>query len=119
MNPIRFTRSITAWRVSRWAFLNALAWCGASSATAARDTWLKVSTPEVTVITTVGTREATSTASEFVQYIAALRGFMGNASVELAPLTIVLFSRAQDFQRYLPLLTPGLPSGGRGIFRAA
>jgi len=82
---------------------------------AARETWLKVATPEVTVITTLGAKEATAWASEFTRYIAALRGFLGASHTPLPALTIVVFSQERDFQRYQPLSAPGgkpLPVGG-------
>ena len=89
-------------------------WCGAGLALA-RETWRKVSTPEVTVVTTLGAKEATAWASEFVQYIAALRNFLGDRRAPLPTLTIVVFAQERDFQRYLPLSGPGgspLPVGG-------
>ena len=99
----------------RRAIVAALAmWCG-TGAGAARETWLKLSTPEITVITTASPKEATTWAMEFTQYIAALRSFFGNSRAELPALTIVVFSRVGDFQRYLPLFAPGgkpQPVGG-------
>jgi len=71
------------------------------------ETWLRVSTPELTVITPLNAKDATTWASEFAQYVAALRGFFGHTRAKLTPLTVVVFARERDFEHYYPRLGPG------------
>jgi tetratricopeptide (TPR) repeat protein len=71
------------------------------------ETWLRASTAEVTVITPLSAKEAAAWAGEFAQYTAALRAFFGHTRVRLPPLTVVVFPRERDFERYYPLLGPG------------
>jgi Flp pilus assembly protein TadD len=86
-----------------------------SAVACARETWLKVEAPEATVITTLGARDGIRWATEFSQYITALREFFDLPRVELPALTIVVFAQEKDFQPYLPV-RPGdrkpLPVGG-------
>ncbi len=72
-------------------------------ALAAKDTWLRVSAPEFTLITSLPQRDAVAWAGEFSQYVAAMRSFFKNGNRELAPLTVVIFSRERDFEKYRPL----------------
>lgn len=89
-------------------------WAGAARGVA-RDTWLKVAGPEVTVITSLGARDAVRWAMEFEQYTTALKSYLGEGEGGRPALTIVVFAQEREFQRYLPLLTPGgrpQPVGG-------
>ncbi len=77
--------------------------------------WLKVTTPEFTVITSLPEAEAKAWSGEFAQYVAALRG-MFHFDKKLAPLTIVLFARDRDFEAYRPLNPQGKPEEVDGFF---
>jgi tetratricopeptide (TPR) repeat protein len=74
---------------------------------ARNDTWIHVATPEFEVVTPLTVKAATAWTNEFSQYVAALRAYFGRTSARLPALTVVVFSRARDFERYHPLLAPG------------
>jgi tetratricopeptide (TPR) repeat protein len=99
-----------------WAAI--VAWfaaCGATSV-AKEETWLRVTSPEFTLITSLNQKEATAWAGEFAQYVAALRSYFVNGQRQLAPLTIVVFAREKDFEKYRPLGSNGKPQEVAGFF---
>jgi tetratricopeptide (TPR) repeat protein len=85
-------------------------------ALAAKDTWLRVSAPEFTLITSLPQRDAIAWAGEFSHYVAAMRSFFRNGDRELAPLTVVIFARERDFEQYRPLGADGRPQLMAGFF---
>ncbi|PTY00384.1 hypothetical protein [Opitutus sp. ER46] len=78
--------------------------------------WLRCSTPEFTLITDLDSTAATARAKEFSQYIAALRGYFGNPTAPLLPLTLVVFRSHADFDRFRPLDAQGRPQLVGGFF---
>jgi tetratricopeptide (TPR) repeat protein len=78
--------------------------------------WLKISLPELTIITSLGEPEAVSRAKDFAQYIAALRSYFNGAAVQLTPLTMVVFAQRRDFLDYRPLDKDGQPEWVGGFF---
>jgi tetratricopeptide (TPR) repeat protein len=77
--------------------------------------WLRVATPEFTLVTTLSEKEAVIWAGEFTQYIAELRSLF-NFRKPLTPLTIVIFARDRSFQDYRPLTDKGTPAAVAGFF---
>jgi len=99
--------STVAWR-RRWIMLALLTLAGELPAQAARsDNWVRAATPELEVITKIPTKDAAAWASEFAQYVAALRQLFNHTKAKLPPLTVVVFARERDFERYHPLIGPG------------
>ncbi len=82
----------------------------------AKDTWLRVTEPEFTLITSLPEKGATVWANEFAQYVAALRSYFRNGDRALPPLTIVIFARDRDFEKYRPLGANGKPQEVTGFF---
>eukprot|EP01035_Chromulina_nebulosa_P008949 gene8949-12095_t len=78
--------------------------------------WLRLSTPEFTIFTTLGEREAAEWAGEFSQFVAALRSYFAVGDRPLPPLTMVLFARDRDFEKYRPLDAKGKPQPVAGFF---
>ncbi len=79
--------------------------------------WLKVSTPDITVVTPLPARQAIPWATEFAQFVAALRSLLGPGRAPLPALTVVLFANSREFQSYLPLSGPkGRPLPVDGFF---
>ena len=105
-------------RFSRWLGVIA-AWllCGATAAWSAKaDRWLRLSTPEFTIFTTLGESDASAWAGEFSQFVAALRGYFAVGDRAFPPLTMVLFARDRDFEKYRPLDAKGKPEPVAGFF---
>lgn len=111
MNPIA-TRGCR-FRCLAFALLLIL---GGNALNAKEDQWLKLTTPEFTVITSLKEKEATAWAGEFGQFIAAMRGFFKYGNRPLAPLTVVIFAREKDFLGYRPLGTDHKPQDVAGFF---
>ncbi len=88
----------------------------AANAASKDERWLRLTTPEFVVVTPLKEKEATTWTAEFAQYIAALRSFFDNKGRRLSPLTIVVFSRDRDFERYRPLGDDGKPQKVAGFF---
>jgi len=105
-------------RAVRFGVLLALGFGGVQSAVAASkdERWLRVSTPEFVVVTSLREKEAVAWAGEFAQYIAALRGYFQSKDRWLAPLTVVVFARERDFERYRPLGADGRAQQVAGFF---
>lgn len=82
----------------------------------ARPAWLRATTADVTIITTLDRKEAIARANQFSQYVAALRTYFGNPPQPPAPLTMVVFDRDYDFNRYRPLRANGKPEQVGGFF---
>lgn len=78
--------------------------------------WLKASAPDVTILTSLSRDDALRRVREFQQYVAALRAYLGEPSVPLPPLRVVVFRDFRDFQRYRPLLKNGKPQRVGGYF---
>lgn len=83
---------------------------------ATTETWLRVKTPEFTVLTPLKQKEAVTWASEFAQFIAAMRGFFVTGQRSLTPLTVVIFARERNFENYRPLGADGKPEDVAGFF---
>ena len=88
----------------------------AHAAAATDATWLKLSTPEFTVVTSLKEKEARAWAGEFSQFIAAMRSFFADGNRQLPPLTVVIFARDRDFRDYRPLGPDGKPQPMAGFF---
>lgn len=78
--------------------------------------WLRVATPELTLLTTLNKDEVIWRATEFQQFFAALRDYWGEPEGRRAPLTMIVFSRDGDFMRYRPLQKNGKPEKVGGFF---
>jgi tetratricopeptide (TPR) repeat protein len=94
-----------------------VAW-GLAGLTVARaeDRWLRVATREFTVVTSLREKEALKWATEFSQYVAALRAYFQQEQRVLTPLTFVVFARERDFEQYRPLGADGRPQEVAGFF---
>lgn len=112
----RFLRfGLTGFRGSAAVVIVALSLVFVASATAKDDPWLRVTTPEFTLVTSLREKEAVVWAGEFSQYIAELRGLF-NVKRPLPPLTIVVFARERAFEDYRPLGENGKPQPVAGFF---
>lgn len=80
------------------------------------DAWLRVTSPDFTVITSLREKDAVAWSREFAQYVAALRSYFKNGERRLPPLTIVIFARERDFEQYRPLDANGKPEEVAGFF---
>jgi hypothetical protein len=85
-------------------------------AAAKDERWLRVGTEDFTIITSLREKEAQAWAAEFAQYIAALRNYFHADQLRLSPLTVVVFARERDFERYRPLDAKGKPLEVAGFF---
>lgn len=85
-------------------------------ARAAEAKWLKASTPNFTIITSVSQDDAARHVREFQEYVTSLRGFLGEPGTPLPPLTIVVFRHFRDFDPYRPRLENGKPQRVGGYF---
>lgn len=77
--------------------------------------WLRISTPEFVVITSLNEKEGLAWAGDFAQYVATLRT-MFKQSTALPPLVLVVFARESDFKKYRPLSADGRPQEVAGFF---
>ncbi len=80
------------------------------------DQWLKLTTPDFTVITSLKEKEAKAWAGEFSQFVAAMRSYFTDGKRRLPPLTVVIFARERDFRGYRPLGADGKPQDVAGFF---
>ncbi len=104
-------------RGRRLAALGVVLAFGVARLTAKDDVWLRVTSPEFTLITSLSEKEAKAWAGEFAQYVAALRSYFKNTGQRpLAPLTIVIFARERDFEKYRPLGADNKPQEVAGFF---
>ena len=78
------------------------AWAVIARGAEAEPTWLRIATPEFTIITSLDRKEAIARGNEFAQYIAALRSYFSDTAAALPPLTIVVFADDADFGQYRP-----------------
>lgn len=85
-------------------------------AAAKPEAWLRLSTPDFTVITSLREKEARAWTGEFAQYVAAQAQFFHLGSRKLTPLTLVVFAREDDFKNYRPLDEKGQPQAVAGFF---
>lgn len=69
--------------------------------TLAKDTWLRVTTPDFEIFTDLQMRDAIARATEFSQFMATLRT-RSAPGAKRAPLTMVVFRHAEDFRPYQP-----------------
>jgi tetratricopeptide (TPR) repeat protein len=116
MHAERFLRFGPAgFRGGAAAVIAALSLGFASSASGKDDPWLRVATPEFTLVTSLREKEAVVWAGEFSQYIAELRSLF-NIKRALPPLTIVVFARDRAFEDYRPLGENGKPQPVAGFF---
>lgn len=83
---------------------------------AKEETWLRVTAPEFTVITSLPEKAAVAWAGEFSQFVAALQGFLPVQPNRLPRLTIVVFARSREFREYRPLDRSGRPKDVAGFF---
>lgn len=83
---------------------------------ASGEKWLKVSAPEFTVITTLGEKDAVAWTNEFAQFVGTLQGFIRVNPKYLPRLTLVVFARERDFQRFQPLRDNGTAMETAGFF---
>lgn len=88
----------------------------ATAAAAADNGWLRVTTPDFTVVTSLREKEAVAWAGDFAQYVAALRAFFHLETTRLPPLTVVIFARERDFEKYRPLRANGKAEEVGGFF---
>lgn len=112
------SREICRWgrlRGGAAVFVVAVAWLFITPAGAREDPWLRVATPEFTLVTSLREKDAVVWAGEFAQYIAELRGLF-NIKRALPPLTIVVFARERAFEDYRPLGENGKPQFVAGFF---
>lgn len=87
-----------------------------SLAGASNQRWLKVASPEFTVITTMSEKEATAWAGHFAQFVAALHDFIPVDLKRLPPLTLVVFARERDFAPFRPRRANGSAVELAGFF---
>lgn len=78
--------------------------------------WVKVAAPEFTVITSLREKEALAWSGEFAQFVAALQSFMRVNPKRLPRLTLVVFARDREFERFKPLRADGTPMDVGGFF---
>lgn len=78
--------------------------------------WLKLTTSEFTLITSLKEKEARAWAGDFSQFIATMRSFFADGDRKLPPLTVVIFARERDYLDYRPLGTNGKPQPVMGFF---
>ncbi len=102
--------------MSTWTGLLFLAAVAVTTVASASPRWLRASTPDLTMVTTLDEKSAVARVNEFTQYIAALRAYLGNEHGPLSPLTMVVFARRADFDRYRPLGKDGKPQWVGGFF---
>ena len=102
----------------RWrrAWLTLLAVCSVTHAASNEDQWLKLTTPDFDVVTSLKEKEAKAWAGEFAQFIAAMRRYFPDGKRRLPPLTVVIFARERDFAGYRPRGTDGKPQAMAGFF---
>ncbi|MES2697895.1 MAG: DUF1570 domain-containing protein, partial [Verrucomicrobiota bacterium] len=93
-----------------------LALCSWSVRAASGERWLKVAAPEFTVITTLGEKDALAWTGEFAQFVAALQDFIRVNPQRLPRLTLVVFARERDFERFHPMRENGTASEVAGYF---
>lgn len=106
-------RTVTLFRVS--AALALAGWVLNPAALGKDEKWLRVSTAEYTLVTSLTDKEATVWAGGFSQYIAELRNLF-HFQRPLTPLTIVVFAREKAFEDYRPLNEKGKPEQVAGFF---
>lgn len=111
MRLTRFALSSLAASLVLFAALGAPAGRAASG-----ERWLKVSAPEFTVITTLGEKDALAWTNEFSQFVGTLQGFIRVNPKYLPRLTLVVFARERDFQRFQPLRENGTAMETAGFF---
>ena len=97
--------------------LAGLLWIGFStSAVAAEIDWLRLQTPEFSVISQLDERKTRRWAGEFDQFVSALFSLYAIERKGLPPLTIVLFDRAKNFAAYRPRTESGQAKKIVGVF---
>lgn len=100
------------WRVWSLAFCFLL--CLAAHAKETQ--WLRVTTPEFTVITSLPEKDAIAWTGEFSQFVAALQGFIRVDPKRLPRLTLIVFARDREFANFRPLAANGKPEDVAGFF---
>lgn len=86
------------------------------SAFAAEDDWLRLQTPEFSVISQLDERKTRRWASEFDQFVSALFSLYAIERKGLPPLTIVLFDSAKNFASFRPRTESGQAKNVGGVF---
>lgn len=108
------TRFAFRWWTASVALVAALS--GPAAQAASGEKWLKVSAPEFTVITTLGEKDAVAWTNEFSQFVGTLQGFIRVNPKFLPRLTLVVFAKEKDFQRFQPLRENGTAMETAGFF---
>ncbi len=88
----------------------------APPAFAAEEDWLRLETPEFTVISQLDERKTRGFAGEFDQFVSALFSLYAFERKGLPPLTIVLFNRDKNFAPYRPRTASGQAKKISGVF---
>ena len=78
--------------------------------------WLRVSTPQFTVITSVSEKDAIAWTGEFAQFVAALHSLIPVDPTRLPRLTLMVFADEREFARYRPLGADGKSQDVAGYF---
>ncbi len=99
----------------RCCFVLVLCLLGLRPLVAKEETWRKLSTPEFTLLTSLAEKDATRWTKEFAQFVAALRDHFHYKGA-LPPLTMVVFAKTADFERFRPLRADGKPEEVDGFF---
>ncbi len=99
-------------RLARILVLSVLAAC---AAVAAPEQWRKVTVSNFTIVTPIDEKQAVNWASDFTQFIYALRATIPVNTAKLPPLTIVVFPDSRDFEPFRPLDSKGKPARSAGF----
>ena len=111
-HTVKFSVKISRWRTVWLLWLTAFV-----SANAADEVWLRLTSPDFTVVTSLREKDAVAWAGDFAQYVAALRDYFRLGQKPLPPLTMVLFTRERDFEKYRPLDEKGKSKPVAGFFQ--
>jgi Tfp pilus assembly protein PilF len=78
--------------------------------------WLRLDTPNFTIVGSVGERELQSVATEFERFRDAIGQLMGpSATATIVPAVVVVFPSDREFQPFKPLYR-GRPIEAQGVF---
>ncbi len=88
-----------------------------AAATGRAQNWIKVEAENFTIISSARERDTLAWAREFSQFIAAMQHLVPMDMRRLTPLTVVIFGRDRDFNRYRPQGANGRPLEMAGFFQ--
>lgn len=108
MSPLRWLTS-AAWFPVLVSLLPAIS-------NGAEREWQKLTAPRFTIVSHLSEKETRAWAEEFDQFLSELIGFLHIESIELQPVTVVLFRTQREFAPYRMMQPNGQPAKVAGVF---